>query len=199
MLKPSKDLIEAMQAVERAVAENARTDLLYGVRAGDSTLAAWPQNPCPIVFLDFDGVLNSDRSTQELGTRYRFSKTSIQVFNTVLRETEASIVISSRWRNHWTLRENAQFLERDGVLPGRVIGKTPSLERERGFEIDAWLSAAPFPVRSFVILDDREDMVMHCDRLVRVDPTVGINTHQANRAIEILAKPWNGRIPPKSK
>src|SRR5688572_10201913 len=136
-LKPSKELLDALQATERTVSENARTDQIYGVRMGASPLAAWPSNPCSIIFLDFDGVLNSDKSTQELGTRYRFSRVSVEAFNSILRGEDARIVISSSWREHWTLKENAQFLERDGVSPGRVIGKTPSLEgRERGLEID---------------------------------------------------------------
>ncbi len=193
-LKPSKELLEAMRAAEQAVAENSRTDQIYGVRAGDSPLAAWPFTPCSIVFLDFDGVLNSDRSTQELGTRYRFSRASVEALNSVLRETDARIVLSSSWREHWTLKENAEFLERDGVLPTRVVGKTATLDgHERGLEIDAWLASVPYPVKSFVLLDDRDDMAMHCDRLVRVDPTIGFTTSQASRAVEILAKPWAGR------
>jgi len=193
-LKPSKELLDAMRAAGEAVVENSRTDQLYGVRAGDPVLAAWPSISCSVVFLDFDGVLNSDRSTQELGTRYRFSRASVAAFNLVLRETEARIVISSSWREHWTLKENAQFLERDGVLPGRVIGKTPTLDgSERGREIDAWLAAVPYSVKSFVIIDDRDDMAMHSERLVRVDPAVGITDRQASLAVEILVKPWTPR------
>jgi hypothetical protein len=56
-IKPGKELLEAMQAAGRAVTENARTDHIYGVRAGESPLAVWPLEPCSIVFLDFDGVL----------------------------------------------------------------------------------------------------------------------------------------------
>ncbi len=198
-LKPSKELLEAMQAAERAVSENVRMDQIYGIRAGEPPLAAWPLSPCSIVFLDFDGVLNSERSTQELGTRYRFSRASVETFNSVLRETDARIVISSSWREHWALKENAQFLERDGVLPGRVIGKTLTLDRERGLEIDAWLASVPYPVKSFVILDDRDDMAMHGDRLVRVDPAVGITAAQSQRAIEILGRPWKSHSPGELK
>ena len=199
MLKPSKELLEAMQAVEIAFKKNALTDQIYGVRTDAPPLAAWPVEPCSIIFLDFDGVLNSEKSTQELGTRYRFSRSSVEAFNSVLRQTDARIVISSSWRDHWTLKENAQFLERDGVLPGRAIGKTPTLDKERGLEIDAWLTYAPYPVKSFVILDDRDDMAMHRERLVRVDPAVGFTLELVRCAVEILAKPWKMRSTSKSK
>jgi hypothetical protein len=190
----SQAIKDAIKAMEAAFQDSQRTDLVYGVRAGDSPIAPWPTEPCRIVFLDFDGVLNSEQSTQQLGTRYRFERSSVEALNGVLRQSEAHIVITSSWRESWSLRENAEFLERDGVLPARVVGKTPVLGQERGLEIEAWLRSAPYAVASFVILDDREDMAMHRERLVRVNPQVGLSLAQAERAIELLATPWRGRI-----
>ena len=187
-------LIEAMKAAERAVLEGQRTDQIYGVRDGAPPLAPWPTSSCRIVFLDFDGVLNSEQSTQELGTRYRFARSSVAALNAVLQQSGALVVITSTWREHWTLRENAEFLERDGMLPGRVVGKTPTLERERGLEIESWLHSVPYSVTSFVILDDRDDMAMHRQRLVQVSPAVGLSQSQALRAIELLAIPWKSKI-----
>jgi hypothetical protein len=183
-------LIEAMKAAERAVVENRRTDQTYGVREGAPPIAAWPTSPCRIVFLDFDGVLNSDQSIQDLSTRYRFGRSSVTALNNVLQQSNALIVISSTWREHWTLRDNAEFLERDGVVAGRVVGKTPELQQERGLEIESWLRSAPFPVASFVILDDRDDMAMHRERLIQVNAKVGLNEVQAQQAIALLAIPW---------
>jgi hypothetical protein len=186
-------LNQAMKAAEKAVLENQRTDEIYGVRAGALPIAPWPASACRIVFLDFDGVLNSEHSAQELGTRYRFARSSVDALNDVLRQSDALIVITSTWKANWTLRENAEFLERDGVLPGRVVGKTPTLELERGLEIESWLRSAPYPVASFVILDDRDDMAMHRQRLVQVSPQVGLSQTEAQRAIELLAVPWNNK------
>jgi hypothetical protein len=180
-------LIEAMKAAEKAALEGQRTDQIYGVREGVPPVAAWPTVPCRIVFLDFDGVLNSEQSTQEMGTRYRFARSCVAALNLVLRKTEAHIVITSSWRDNLTLRDNAEFLERDGVLPGRVLGKTPTLEKPRGLEIEAWLRSAPYTVQSFVILDDRTDMEMHCKRLIQIDPQIGLTPVQAERAIEMFS------------
>ncbi len=179
-------LLAAMKAAEKAVLDSRATDQIYGVREGASPIAPWPTTPCRIVFLDFDGVLNCESSTQELGTRYQFGKSCVAAVNLLLRRTDARIVITSSWRDHWTLRENAEFLERDGVLSGRVIGKTPTLERERGIEIDSWLHSAPYPVESFVIVDDRDDMAMHSSRLIRTDSQVGLTAPQARQAIKML-------------
>jgi HAD domain in Swiss Army Knife RNA repair proteins len=184
-----KALIEAYKEVEKALLESQRTDLIYGVREGAPPIAPWPTQPCKLVFLDFDGVLNSDLSVAQLGTRYRFWPPSIKALNHVLQESGACVVITSTWREHWTLSENAAALERDGLLPRRVVGKTAASGGERGLEIDSWLRSVPYPVKSFVILDDRNDMAMHRSRLIQIDPRAGLGWPQAQRAIELLAAP----------
>lgn len=173
---------------EKALLEAQRTDHVYGVREGAAPIAAWPKDPCRIAFLDFDGVLNSDLSVAKLGTRYRFWPASISAMNHFLRETGALIVITSTWREHWTLKENAGALERDGLMAGRVVGKTVSSGKERGLEIDAWLKSVPYAVESFVILDDRDDMVMHLPRLVRVDSRNGLGMAEVKKAIEMMKR-----------
>lgn len=185
-------LIEAYKAAEKALLESQRTDLLYGVRKGAPPIAPWPTEPCKLVFLDFDGVLNCDVSVCQLGTRYKFWPASIKALNEVLAESGARIVISSTWREHWTLSENAASLERAGLLPGRVVGKTSVSGGERGMEIDSWLKSVPYPVESFVILDDKEDMAMHHQRLVRVDSKVGLGVKEARQALALLALPCTG-------
>jgi hypothetical protein len=160
------------------------------VREGAAPLAPWPSQPAQIVFLDFDGVLNSDLSMSEIGTRYRFAPSCVAALNSMLLQSGAHIVITSSWRQNFALRENAQFLERDGVISGRVVGQTPWLERERGAEIDAWLRHVPFAVSSFVILDDRNDMAMHSQRLIRVNPSAGLSPMHVRRALATLNVPW---------
>lgn len=188
-MRASDALIEAMKAAEQAVLEDQRVDQIYGVRMGAPPLAPWPTEPSRIVFLDFDGVLNSEQSVREFGTLYRFGKSNVSALNEVLRQTEARLVITSSWREGLTLREIIRFLERDGVLAGRVVGKTPFLEKARGLEIDTWLRSVPYPVSSFVILDDRDDMAPHGQRLVQIDPKVGLSSAQAQRAIDLLTIP----------
>ena len=185
-MKPSKALSNAMEAALKDLLENQKSDSIYGVQEGSGVLAAWPSAPCKIIFLDFDGVLNSDESIQNLGTKYQFSKSSIAALNELLKENSTRIVVTSTWREGWTLKENAEFLERDGLVPGKVVGKTPSLGRERGLEIDAWLRSVPFAIVSFVILDDRDDMAMHRNRLVQTDAKIGLTMNEVERARNVL-------------
>lgn len=189
-----KVLVEAYEAAEKALLEGQRTDLLYGVREGSPPIAPWPTEPCKLVFLDFDGVLNCDVSVSQLGTRYKFWPPSIKALNELLAQSGARIVISSTWREHWTLSENAALLEQAGLLPGRIVGKTSVSGGERGNEIDCWLKSVPYPVESFVILDDKDDMAMHRQRLVQVDPKTGLGIKEARQALEVLVVPRRQNI-----
>jgi hypothetical protein len=184
-----KKLKEAWEAAERALIENQKSDLDYGVRGGDGPIAPWPGQPCKLIFLDFDGVLNSALSVSQLGTRYKFWPPSVQALNQLLTKSGALIVISSTWREHWTLKENAASLERAGLLPGRVVGKTCVSESARGKQIDSWLKSVPYPVEAFVILDDKDDMEMHRERLIRVDPSVGLGVTEVRRAMQLFNTP----------
>ena len=44
-----------------------------------------------------------------------------------------------------------------GMKSTAEVGRTPALQKERWLEIEAWLASVPVPVKSFVILDDREE------------------------------------------
>ena len=185
-MHPSDELIKAIEAADKAVRANQSINQIYGVRAGFPPIAPWPKEPCKIIFLDFDGVLNSELSTRKFGTKYRFAKENVAALNEILLKTGARFVISSSWREALVLSEIVGFLERDGVLPGRVAGQTRFLEKARGLEIDEWLRSVPYTVSSFVILDDRDDMEPHRKRLVQINPQVGLNMTEAKCAIELL-------------
>ena len=173
------------ETVDRALLESA-----YAEPAGAPGLAAWPQEPANLVFLDFDFVLNNEQTLRRYGTESVFDPESVSALNELLRQSGALVVVSSAWRVRRTLKQLADILATAGVLPGRVIGRTPWLGCERGIEIDAWLLGAPFPIASFVILDDMADMAMHVSRLVRTTESHGLRLTHARAALEVLRRPW---------
>jgi len=141
------------------------------------------------VFLDIDGVLNSERSRDELGSLVEFSKKAVANLNEILSSTDSVVVISSSWRIDWTLEDIARHLADQGVLPARVVGKTPDLPGEpRGQEIQAWLDKAPFPIAAFVILDDRDDLHPNRHRHIQTDPAEGLTAHDAYLATSLLLR-----------
>lgn len=114
-----------------------------------------------VIFLDFDGVLNSAASF-----KYELRRKCSRVSDTLsaiacsnlqyILEQDSSIklVISSTWRKLHTLNELQNILNSYGVEAARIIGKTPvSFGGNRGHEIRSWLDDNP-GITKYVIIDD---------------------------------------------
>jgi len=162
-----------------------------------------------VLFLDIDGVLNTDRNFQKQGKQSQpFDPEAIAALNRVLRETDAKIVVSSAWRikpEGWTEAAQLEWLKEllasEGVK-GEVVGFTPWLiigEKEefapghfmypsspRRDEIAAWLKDHP-EVTSWVAVDD--DFEAGPLNLVLCDEEDGLTDALADEVIEILQTP----------
>ncbi len=155
-----------------------------------------------VIFLDFDGVLNSNQfRTQGGGHGFgvqQIDPAAAARLEKIVRATGAKIVVSSSWRHIWTTEQIAEMLEQVGAeRAGRaVIDRTPSGLGNRGQEIQEWLDLDPErsavnpdhePVQSYVILDDDNDMTPEQQpRLVHVNPQRGLTDQDVAEAISIL-------------
>lgn len=99
-----------------------------------------------ILFLDIDGVLNSDKWWKSQGFldrcgEYRkrgfyeyknyaaFCPDMVQKLNRIFEETSCRIVLSTAWRHSHSIEEIAEFLTEAGFLYSDIIiDKTPDLE-----------------------------------------------------------------------
>lgn len=117
--------------------------------------------PDKIVFLDFDGVLNSEkyvRGCKEYGVI--IDPARIILLKQLIDATDAKIVLSTAWREHWdqddkkcdTVGRRINDLFKQYRL--HIFDKIPSLGCCREDEIAAWLRNHT-PVKNFVVLDDR--------------------------------------------
>jgi hypothetical protein len=114
-----------------------------------------------IIFLDIDGVINPWMS--EKGPGGKFGKQALENFKLILEAVqEAYVVITSTWRDHYTLSQMKVFFKEAGIEPNRILDITPDLRRVEGMirhypgrneEILAWLDQHP-EVENFVIIDD---------------------------------------------
>lgn len=132
-----------------------------------------------VIFLDFDGVLNSIQSRhyhRHLSgppTTLLFRDIWCPIATSNLRLIaeklpDVHFIISSSWRHGRTLDKLRDILEPFGVPRVRVDGTTPYSSpkgNERGHQIQEWLTSHP-EVTEFVIIDDDSDMVHLRDRLV---------------------------------
>jgi len=167
----------------------------------------------PILFLDVDGVLNSERwfrSGKGKCARYKAARYlkkhkhgphtdkhstymlrethidpySLSLLNQVLRRTDARIVVSSTWRLFpCTLKALATC----GIdkWDKRFLGITPSLHGPRGMEIQAWMTENKF-TGEFAILDDDGDMAHLSHRLVQTSWRNGMRLRHRDALTEML-------------
>lgn len=156
-----------------------------------------------VIFLDFDGVLNSHEFMARVPQRgiCGLDPLAVQRLNVLIRSTQAKVVVSSTWRLNRTREALQRILDQVG-FQGSVLGMTPESIRipesslyqgqRRGFEIQWWLDNADrfgVNVGSYVIIDDDSDMVHLLPRLVKTQFEIGLTEANVEQAIEMLETP----------
>ncbi len=150
-----------------------------------------------VLFLDFDGVLNSRswferniQAIQESTTLLQRGEQEldpelVRRVSDLVVETNARVVISSTWRRLHSLEAINTMLVAAGWQAPPAISTTPrTQEGFRGHEVNLWLAEHP-EVTRHVILDDDSDFLPE-QPLVRTDHRDGIQPTGVQRAREIL-------------
>jgi hypothetical protein len=148
-----------------------------------------------IVFLDIDGVLNSDAFAD-----YMLMEDNVDIFNEdmlderailqlkkIVESAKAEIVLSSSWRWYKETRDKVHYqLRQKGI---DFVDTTPleiNTTLSRGVEIKTWLDEHP-EVEGFVILDDDD---LRIEELlpyhVKTTFKYGLTREKAAEAIKIL-------------
>lgn len=163
-----------------------------------------------VVFLDIDGVLNSEpwfeRSEAErLGPHLdpaldptwmaMLDPDAVARFERLVTTSGAKVVVSSSWRATVPLPALGRLLAVRGFT-GELIdatttsyGLVPDGVTERGHQIAHWLAANP--VTSYVILDDQADMAHLGARHVQTTWEEGLTDADVDRALALLGLPAN--------
>ncbi len=157
----------------------------------------FPSERAPLVFIDFDGVLNFSRlglsmakiMNRRVGPEL-FHPEKITLLNHLTNTAGAKLVISSMWRTWNTLAAIQAALTEAGAT-GEVIGMTPYLYDKRGSEVNAYLRAyedtyghAP----RYVIFDDKDDdtLFLHGGSFIKTDSRYGLQAAHIAIALNAL-------------
>jgi len=149
-------------------------------------------------FLDFDGVLVTDRYQDQLTATNsplrdshgaKFDPVCVENLQIIIDSTDADIVVTSTWKMTLGL-DGIQKMWDDRHLPGKVIGVTPDIDPiHRGDEIAAWLNTYGEDCR-YAIIDDcpildffREEQLPF---LFKVDERTGLDEETARKVITHL-------------
>jgi len=132
-----------------------------------------------IVFLDIDGVLNSELYFEKLHKarteaehtdvwgEYPYSEMderAVEMLNSLAKDCK--FVISSCWRG--MINPTCEEVLRSKGFVGEIIGQTEHLPdwTVRGNEVSKWIGdkrgelKLPYPLESYVIIDDDNDFLM---------------------------------------
>lgn len=153
-----------------------------------------------IIFLDFDGVISTQRK------RYHLDEEKMLLVKEICDKTGAKIVITSSWRRH-TLEDTIKSItleeEKKGftpfLMPELVVGITERIfafsitNREkhyrvpRGLEIYIYLKNNE-DIESYVILDDDSDMLLwQQPYFIKTDTYKGLSEKDVEKAIRLLS------------
>lgn len=139
-----------------------------------------------IIFLDVDGVLNSESDSFDwnVQTDYHF-----ELLKSLVDKTQAKIVLSSSWRKS---QSNLKIIKsRLQEFDLEVYDITPCINSpdvRRGDEIRQWIDTQDISITSFVILDDNSDMCEYTNtNLVQTDVKVGFQKQDYEKALEVLS------------
>ena len=151
-----------------------------------------------ILFLDFDGVMATDRyqtqlmvSNSPLRDSYgaMFDPACVECLKQIVNCTNAAIVVTSTWKMTMGL-EGIQQLWDERDLPGNVIGVTPEIAPiYRGEEIEAWLAEYSTDCR-YAIIDDAPFLDFFNEKqqqfLFKVDEQTGLDERTLLKVVKYL-------------
>lgn len=113
-------------------------------------------NTFKVIFLDYDGVLNSYATMpiKDKGMIFTLHRPLVQNLNVLVERTGAKVVVSSSWRKGHDWKEvliaagfTGDVLDRTGTDPKGF----------RGEEVDEWLRKWGRDVETYAIIDDDHD------------------------------------------
>ena len=156
----------------------------------------------PVLFLDVDGVLNSEAWMRSGNWRGGKPETQLDPaccarLERIIVATRCELVLSSSWRithqrrNRYGVQRPVWFermLRKAGVPHARFVGQTPSLSfhRDRSHEIRAWLEANPRHDVFAIVDDDTTAGTIHPGQFVRTDGRVGLTEANAGALVWLL-------------
>ena len=154
-----------------------------------------------VIFLDFDGVLNSMKwykRRKEMGmeiptsflhrSQYELDEAAVKMMSDFVKEVQASVVVSSSWRILHPIEELREIVKVCGWDAPEFIDVTPRSEKGfRGGEVGQWLKQTYHTIQSHVIFDDDGDFYPD-QPLVKTSWELGLEQHHIDQAREILLK-----------
>lgn len=163
-----------------------------------------------VIFLDFDGVLNSVRNAVADGCIINagkakknallghkvysgFDPVAVALVYRFIVQADAYVVVSSAWRKTFSLAAlRDMFVDEFGWDASRIIDMTGSNNTSygiRGHEVQQWIDDNTAGIRNFqyIIIDDNSDFLDHQMKyLIKTDPYEGLLYRDYCKALKLF-------------
>lgn len=153
-----------------------------------------------ILFLDIDGVLNSSNGRRRESFKHNRACTlhtlfeeNMEVLRSIIDVINCKIVISSTWRNNFTLEELKTIFSVYNI-PKHIIIDTTIVDHNahtRGFQINEWLKNNR--VNKFVIIDD-DVCDIDLPNTIKINGEFGLTFNDAEKIIQLFNKDFEFMI-----
>lgn len=152
-----------------------------------------------IVFLDFDGVLNSRALVERAAAPHvpgldLIDEDAVARLEQLCVDSGAGVVVSSTWRLTFDCSTLEAMLRAKGLATTAILDMTPVIphKRGRGSEIQLWLDTAQhgrgWSIEGMVILDDEADMLHLTPWLVQSSFETGLTDEHLALAKSMLTR-----------
>jgi hypothetical protein len=152
-----------------------------------------------IVFLDFDGVLNSRALVERAAAPHvpgldLIDEDAVARLERLCVDGGAGVVVSSTWRLTFDCSTLEEMLRAKGLVTTAILDMTPVIphKRGRGSEIQLWLDTAQhargWSIEGMVILDDEADMLHLTPWLVQSSFETGLTDEHLALAKSMLTR-----------
>lgn len=174
-------------------------------------------NPINVLFLDFDGVVNTRSRKKDDVHVYQLDKKHFDVYNKALcknielliKQFDFKIVISSSWRATFDIISIRDIINNQMGIDCEVIDYTTrktldvtykerfednptTISRDRGLQITDWLLEKKYKVNNYFVLDDSLDAEYgHSNNYYRVNNTKGFDKETLDDVTNIISKLFN--------
>lgn len=121
------------------------------------------ESPHNIVFLDVDGVLNTDSTSDRSPMNYvGIEQGKVRILHTILEQNDAILVLTTTWKRTWSRSLPEMTMDKDCVYMVTKFAeenvfacdKTDDDGYDRGHGIARWLQKHPH--KGWIVLDDEK-------------------------------------------
>lgn len=163
-----------------------------------------------VLFLDVDGVFNSNRRSLEISSGEYLDEEKVKLLSKIIRQTGAVVVLHSAWRFWFNeamepmRKEASDFSLLLGKYGIRLYDRTPDFSTEeikktrkfslvKADEILSWLNSHS-NVENYIVLDD---LNLHNELLaqhqIQTDSVEGLTEENVSQAVQMLNLSLNSK------